>query len=245
MIIILIIILICIKKGGIVLEKEYDHWWQEGSNGDQSMEDSHQEGWKNVISKLDQSDIEGCDVLDFGCNQGGFLRVLYDTFPYRSGVGIDLAKKAIEIAQSRSANYPVTYYQTSNILSLGQTFQTVISTSVLYLIEDLDDHFSQIAQALTDGGVYYASFTDQSRNPSVNYMKEVIDKYGATKMQNHTLTEVVNKLVEQGFSVELRKEYTKNTYDVTHFSEFYLHVEDFVQSCEESYLIKATKEGKK
>lgn len=223
--------------------KEYDNWWQEGVNGDQEMEESHQEGWQKVIALIDQKDILAKDVLDFGCNQGGFLRKLYETTPFKSGYGIDLAKLAIETAKQRAADYPVHYVQTGDPTTLNQTFHTVVSTSVLYLIEDLDEHFQLIAKVLTDGGVYYASFADQSKNPSFEYMKTKIDRFGATKMQNKTLTNVVDSLVKNGFSVELHKEYTDPVFAVTDYKNFYLSVDDYILSCESSYLIKAVKLG--
>lgn len=219
----------------------YDHWWLEGTNGDQEMENDHQEAWENIITLLDPNDIMGKCILDFGCNQGGFLRKLHDALPFTSGVGIDLASKAVAVANTRVGTKPIRYVNTGDAVSVGQRFDTAISTSVLYLIDDLDAHFQMINDVLADGGVYYASFADQTDNPSFDYMKRVIDAYGATKMQGKTLNEVVDSLVAHGFSVELIKEYTKPTYEVTDYKKFYLSVADFIQSCESSYLIKATK----
>ncbi|MBL1230611.1 methyltransferase domain-containing protein [Enterococcus sp. BWB1-3] len=223
--------------------KFYDTWWQEGSKGDQDMEDSHQTGWQNVIGLIDRDDVLDRDILDFGCNQGGFLRKLYDEIPFHSAYGIDLAKQAIKTANQRAGTYPICYVQTGEARALKQKFHTIISTSVLYLIKDLDNHFSMMSDVLNEQGVYYALFTDQSKNPSFEYMRAKIDRFGATKMQNKTLTEVVDSLVKNGFSVELRKEYTSTIYDVTNYHDFYLTVDDYILSCESSYLIKATKKG--
>ncbi|WP_430610098.1 class I SAM-dependent methyltransferase [Enterococcus sp. DIV0876] len=219
----------------------YDHWWLEGNNGDQEMEDDHQDAWQNIISLLDPQDILAKRILDFGCNQGGFLRKLHDALPFTDGVGIDLAKKAVEVANTRVGEKPIRYINTGDAVSIGQKFDTVISTSVLYLIRDLDEHFQMIHDVLSDGGVYYASFADQTDNPSFDYMKSVIDQFGATKMQGKTLNEVVDSLIVHGFSVELIKEYNQPSYEVTDYKKFYLSVADFIQSCESSYLIKATK----
>ncbi|WP_068781387.1 class I SAM-dependent methyltransferase [Paenibacillus sp. GM2] len=224
--------------------QEYDIWWQEGDNGDQEMEESHQTGWQQVIELIDSEDIEHRKVLDFGCNQGGFLRALYDCITFDHACGMDMARKAIEVAKERVGAYPIEYFHTGDANSLNRKFHTVVSTSVLYLIENLDEHFSTISNVLEENGVYYASFADQSKNPSLHYMKEKIDKFGATKMQNKTLTEVVDQLVEHGFSVELRKEHTKPFYEVTQYKEFYLSVDDYIMACENSYLIKAKKVGR-
>lgn len=222
--------------------KIYDNWWLKGEKGDQEMEESHFKGWENTIKLLNKRDIENKDILDFGCNQGGFLRHLYDSIPYSKAYGIDLAKKAIEVATKRGGEYPVTYVVTENPRTLNQLFDTVISTSVLYLIEDLSEHFLLIDQVLKKGGVYYASFSDQTKNPSAAYMKAKIDHFGATKMQNKSLNEVVNAMLARGYSVELIKEYQQSVYDVTAYQDFYLTVDDYLLSCNNSYLIKAKKE---
>lgn len=223
----------------------YDHWWLESENGDQNMEESHYKAWGNVIDLISKEDIEEKDILDFGCNQGGFLRHLYDRVPYNKGFGIDLAKKAIEVAKKRAGKYPVTYMATGDPSTINHLVDTVVSTSVLYLIEDLPQHFLLINQVLKDDGVYYASFSDLTKNPSVEYMKEKIDRYGATKMQNKSLDDVVDALVAQDFSVELIKEHQQLVYEVTTYKDFYLSVDDYLLSCNNSYLIKARKGGAK
>lgn len=223
------------------MKKTYQNWWL-GEGGDQGMEDSHLSAWQNVIDIIDNQDIYEKTVLDFGCNQGGFLRALYKRIPFSHGYGLDIAEAAIKTANSRVGNLPIVYKHTDNPGDFGVSVDTVISTSVLYLIENLEDHFSSIADVLSSGGVYYASFADQSKNPSLEYMRSKIDQYGATKMQNKTLDEVVDALVKCGFTVELRKEHTGH-FDVTNYKEFYLSVNDYIQSCEQSYLIKATKKG--
>lgn len=98
-----------------------------------------------------------------------------------------------------------------------------------------------IFDILHKNGVYYASFTDQTNNPSLHFMKQKIDHYGATKMQTKTLTEAVDSLIKNGFSVELIKEYREPSYDVTNYKDFYLSVDDFILSCDNSFLIKAVK----
>ncbi|EHI69508.1 class I SAM-dependent methyltransferase [Streptococcus ictaluri] len=178
----------------------YKNWWN-GDGGDQGMEDSHQTAWKHVITLLDSNDIKNRNVLDFGCNQGGFLRVLYDNVPFKKGAGIAIAINAIATAQERVGDYPIIYKVSGTPNIFDYKFDTVISTSVLYLIEDLEEHISLISDCLSPNGVYYASFADQSQNPSLDYMKEQIDQYGSTRMQVKTLTEVVDTFLSHGFSV--------------------------------------------
>ena len=101
------------------MDAQYDNWWLENSNGDQEMEDSHQHGWENVLSLIDEKDIFGLDILDFGCNQGKFLRVLFDKVPFDSAYGIDIAKMAIETAKQRVGDYPIHYDATDDSWALA------------------------------------------------------------------------------------------------------------------------------
>jgi 2-polyprenyl-3-methyl-5-hydroxy-6-metoxy-1,4-benzoquinol methylase len=63
---------------------------------------SLQEAWERTIEMLDTSDIKGKTILDVGCNQGGFLRKLYDTTPFKEGVGIDYVS-SISIVLSQAS----------------------------------------------------------------------------------------------------------------------------------------------
>ena len=223
------------------MDTSYETWWSEEDGGDLSMEKDHEYAWPATIDLLDPKDILDKKILDFGCNRGVLLRKLYDRYPYEKAVGVDLARQSIAAAKENSQDYPITFYIEDNIANLTETFHTAISTSVLYLIEDLNDHISKIHDLLLDGGVYYTSFTDQSKNPSLAYMKQEIDKYGAVKMQNHTLTQVVDCFLDHGFQVELIREHTGPHIDVSGYQRFHLSVDDYLQSIANSFMIKARK----
>ncbi len=58
--------------------KMIELWWTEPDVGDQSMEDEHGEFWERVALQTFDVSLTDKILLDFGCNQGGFLRKLYD-----------------------------------------------------------------------------------------------------------------------------------------------------------------------
>ena len=67
------------------------------------------------------------------------LRQLYETTPFKKGVGIDLTfifGKGRDIKGQR----PLTYYLTDKPQETKHMFDTAVSTSVLYLIEDIPQH---------------------------------------------------------------------------------------------------------
>jgi hypothetical protein len=46
-------------------------------------------------------------LAQVGCNQGGFLRMLYDRHPYKSAVGIDIARESVARAELLKGHRPV------------------------------------------------------------------------------------------------------------------------------------------
>jgi SAM-dependent methyltransferase len=182
----------------------YDVWWSEASDGDQRMQESHDRHWRKILAALVEEDLSGCDVLDFGCNQGGFLRFLYSQRPFKTGLGVDLARKSIEIANSRKGNLPVEYVATATLAPYENQFDIAFSSSVIYLIKDLRGHSRQIKHALKPGGIYYATYTDYTGNPSLPRMKREIDTHGEGEMQEHTLDEIALSFQDEGLAVTAR-----------------------------------------
>lgn len=224
----------------------YDVWWQDTSNGEQSMEEDHLKGWQQTIDEMEEHSLEGKVILDFGCNQGGFLRHLYNYSPYKKAVGIDLARESIKVANQRKGDLPITYEATAQVESYGQAFDLAFSTSVIYLMEDLYAHARQIKDVMKPGGIYYATFSDQSKNPSLNYMKAQIDRFGTTPMQLHTLDDIAKAFISEGFTVEIKRVKPKQFINVNRNSEFYQSVSDRMMSeYESSYLLRfiAPKKG--
>ncbi len=165
------------------MTKSYEVWWHKGEETDDDMARDHQEAWDRTIQLLDPSDVEGKTILDVGCNQGGFLRQLYDNVQFKSGVGIDLARLSLEKAGALKGQRPLNYFLTDKPQDTKRTYDTAVSTSVLYLIDDLPQHAQDLKEVLKPGGVYYATFADLTHNPSRQFMDDTINKYGATPLR--------------------------------------------------------------
>ena len=45
---------------------------------------AHAPIWRRMIDVSVPHDLSASTVLDYGCNQGGFLRLLYDRHPFRA-----------------------------------------------------------------------------------------------------------------------------------------------------------------
>ena len=85
-------------------------------------------------------DIGASTVLDYGCNQGGFLRLLYDNRPFRSAVGIDIARESVARAELLKGQRPIEYRVADSAASLECTFDYAFSHEVIYLLPDLAAH---------------------------------------------------------------------------------------------------------
>jgi SAM-dependent methyltransferase len=183
----------------------YDTWWTEAAEGEQRMEDSHARHWRKILDAMLERDLTAFTVLDFGCNQGGFLRLLYQERPFARGLGVDLARRSVEIANQRKGALPIDYVVAPTLEPYVAEFDLAVSSSVIYLIEGLGGHARQIRQALKTGGVYYATYTDYRDNPSLPRLRADIDRHGAVKMQLHSLDDIALAFQNEGFAVSARR----------------------------------------
>lgn len=217
----------------------YENWWNKPGDNEQSMEDNHQRFWLKILAMIPETCLDQSTVLDFGCNQGGFLRFLYHHRPFKQGIGIDLAKDAIKVANERKTNLPLQYHATASLSQFRQTADLAISTAVIYLIEDLANHARQIKQVLKPGGVYYASYTDYTRNPSLPTIRQLISEHASLKMQEHKLSEIASAFSSQGFKVGIRRLPVNDFIPVEEEDPFFNNIDDrLIYEYEQSYLFR-------
>ena len=58
------------------MTKSYDVWWQKAKNQMMIWRVTIKKLWERTIEMLDTSDIKGKTILDVGCNQGGFKKII-------------------------------------------------------------------------------------------------------------------------------------------------------------------------
>jgi hypothetical protein len=61
--------------------------WAKDAAEEDAMNDDHDHLWRQLIRHLQEDSLAGKAVLDYGCNQGGFLRLLLEMKPFRHGTG--------------------------------------------------------------------------------------------------------------------------------------------------------------
>jgi SAM-dependent methyltransferase len=128
-------------------------YWRDSAQ-DEAMQDEHKFIWRAMLETIDM-DLGGTRVLDAGCNQGGFLRLLADEAGVAAGYGYDPASGAIADAKRLTGDRPLTFEMSDTVPAGWHSFHVAFSHEVLYLIKDLRAHAEAIFAALTPGGPYF------------------------------------------------------------------------------------------
>ena len=81
--------------------------WNRSQADEDAMGAAHAPIWRRMIDVAAPADLSRSTVLDYGCNQGGFLRLLYDRHPFRSAIGIDIARESVARAELLKGHRPI------------------------------------------------------------------------------------------------------------------------------------------
>ena len=165
---------------------------------------AHAPIWRRMIHVSVPHDLSQSTMLDYGCNQGGFLRLLYDRHPFKSAVGIDIARESVARAELLKGQRPIEYRVADSAASLGRTFDYAFSHEVIYLLPDLASHARDVKAALRVGGAYVAAMgchTDSGVWPS---WRKLIAEHSSIPLYDHSLEDVSGAFAEAGFTVAVR-----------------------------------------
>lgn len=140
-------------------------YWQ-SADEDAVMQDEHAFIWQAMLDTIDTG-LTGKRVLDAGCNQGGFLRLLASRAGIGAGYGYDPAAGAIADARRLAGDLPLTFDAADTVPNGWNDFEVAFSHEVLYLIHDLAAHAAAIYRALAPGAPYYAAMGVHAGSPGV------------------------------------------------------------------------------
>lgn len=193
-----------ITENDIVMEQTYPTWHLSASN-EAAMEDIHTPYWRHFINAVPEQDLSGSTLLDFGCNRGGFLRLLHKMRPFTRAIGIDIASASISDANDLAGEYPVSYFVGSDPTQLDTSFDLAFSYEVIYLLQDLSEHARQMKAALRENGVYYAVTGCHTESPLWNRRRDVIATRSNTRVPSYSPDDYINAFADCGFKVTLRR----------------------------------------
>lgn len=179
--------------------------WSTDPREEDSMTDEHVWIWQEMINIIPQADLSSVRVLDIGCNQGGFLRMLYDQRPFASGVGIDIARDRIGLANSVKGARPLEYVASNQLDDAGSSFDLAFSHEVIYLIDDLHEHARQVAKALKPGGHYDAVTCCHADSPLWATWRPKIAQFSNVAVPNHSVADIATAFRAEGFDVSISR----------------------------------------
>ena len=178
--------------------------WTTDLVAEQAMEDGHDLYWNRMIDLVAEPDLRSARVLDFGCNQGGFLRLLHARKPFARALGIDIARAAVEVARRRRTTEPVDYRVVQLLDEVAETFDIAFSHEVVYLIEDIDAHARAMHARLAPGGVYYVAIGCHTDNPAWPEWAVEIPRKSNLPVFGRSLEQYAAAFAAAGFALEAR-----------------------------------------
>lgn len=178
--------------------------WNRNPAEEAAMGAAHAPIWRRMMDVSLPHDLHDSIILDYGCNQGGFLRMLHDRNPFRGGVGIDIARESVARAELLKGHRPIEYKVADRAASLGRTFDYAFSHEVLYLLPDLAAHASDIKAALRPGGAYVAAMGCHKDSAVWSRWRKVISETSSIPIYDHSLDGVAKAFSEAGFTVAVR-----------------------------------------
>jgi SAM-dependent methyltransferase len=171
-------------------------YWR-GAAEDEAMQDEHGFIWRAILDTVD-TDLAGRRVLDAGCNQGGFLRLLVDHAAIAAGYGYDPASGAIQDARRLAGDRPLTFETAASVPPGWVEFDVAFSHEVLYLLPDLQAHAATVWEALRPGAPYFAVMGVHADSPLMSaWHAASSDELGLPRLYH--LDEVVDVFESAGF----------------------------------------------
>jgi 2-polyprenyl-3-methyl-5-hydroxy-6-metoxy-1,4-benzoquinol methylase len=164
--------------------------------------------------------IKNLSIIDVGCGLGHIAQKLVDAGA-GSVIAIDPSPVMIREARSLFAHSPIDF-RVGDILqlSLGETFDVVVSSMVLHFIEDLPAFLGCVAQLLRPNGLFIFSQRhpihtckpQHASNPSEpawlvqTYFDEAVREYiwlgQGLRLYHRTFESIVKNLWKAGFALE-------------------------------------------
>ena len=178
--------------------------WNRNPAEEEAMGAAHAPIWRRMIDVAVLHDLHDSTVLDYGCNQGGFLRMLYDRHPFKGAVGIDIARESVSRADLLKGHRPIEYKVADSAASLGRAFDYAFSHEVIYLLPDLAQHAQDIRAALRAGGAYVAAMGCHTDSALWPRWRTLITESASIPIYDHSLEAVAKAFSEAGFTVTVR-----------------------------------------
>ena len=179
--------------------------WHVDAKREAAMEEGHRPLWRHFIETIPETDLSTRQVLDFGCNRGGYLRLLHALKPFRHALGVDIAQESIAAARELAGVAPIQYEVASDLAAWPDQFHLAFSYEVIYLLPDIAAHAAGVYAALRDGGIYYAVTGCHTDSPIWPTFRKTIGESTNAPVQDRAPDDYAAAFASAGFDVSVRR----------------------------------------
>lgn len=179
--------------------------WHPIAGADARMGDSHAPLWRHFIETAAPQDLRTRTVMDFGCNRGGFLRMLHALRPFQQGVGVDIAVDSVAAANDLRGVAPISYHVATDLAPWADAIDLAFSYEVIYLLPSLQRHAEEMFRALRPGATYCAVTGCHTESPLWPRWKDLLQANSNAPVQDYSPDDFASAFSAAGFEVSLRR----------------------------------------
>ena len=161
--------------------------------------------WTAMIKEIIPPHSGSERILDFGCGDGQFLRLLNNMRPFASGLGVDIDEDDLKTALANARDgEPIQYGAPSLLDGKREEFDLAFSQEVFWMIEDLPKLANTIFRVLKEKGEFYATMGCHIENPIWPHRRRLLKEQGFN-VYDYSLDEVVGVFYDAGFEVGVKR----------------------------------------
>lgn len=161
--------------------------------------------WTAMVSEIIPPHTGKEVVLDYGCGDGQFLRLLHNMRPFSYGLGVDIDKDLVERGtKNRRDSEPIEYAVPSVLDGVADKFDFVFSQEIFWMVEDIESLAKLIYRVLKDKGEWYATMGCHIENPLWPHRRRLLKDEGH-RVFDYSLDEVAETCYQAGFEVGLKR----------------------------------------
>ena len=128
--------------------------------------------WMAMIRQIQRPSSGRERVLDYGCGEGQFLRVLNRMRPFAEGLGVDIDTEALQRGRaSLQDDEPIEFGMPDLLTTEEWCFDQVFVQEVFWMIEDLPELAGRLHGLIRDHGECYATVGCHVDNPLWEHRK--------------------------------------------------------------------------